>query len=110
MDTESITASRLNALPRILAAHIDALNVPDAVEAEGDVADMFDAIRTAILLEQTGELAAIVRQWMNGKIMRVAQAADDRMIDSAVGDLREGLHNQRRHWYEITGQGLEEEG
>lgn len=79
---------RLQILRRMLAAHGN--DLMGGTAEERDVATTIRALHTAIALEATAELAALVKPWMDGKIVAVMQAGelDDQTREDVIAALR----------------------
>lgn len=80
-------SGNLNVLRRMLAIYGDGLM--GGSEEEKQAGTVLRALHTAIALGATGELAALVRPWMDGKIVSELQAQplDDQANEDAIAGL-----------------------
>lgn len=80
---------RLRVLNQVLAAFADDLADVDSSVAEREVAATLVALRSAISLGATGEIAHVAQRWMDGYVTTLAHAMplDDQWREDAIAGL-----------------------
>jgi hypothetical protein len=99
MDTNT-TTGRLNFLARVLSVYADDLTNQHSTPAERDAATVLDALYAAIMLDETAELARLVKPWADARAVGAVQGMvgddglrpvfDDQSREDAIAAAREG--------------------
>lgn len=84
---------RLSILTRVIAAYSDDLTTGPRTPAEQSVASVLDALHTAILLQQTADLARLVKPWLDARLVGavVAMPLDDQAREDAISSPGDNL-------------------